>query len=327
MKKTAFLTGGTGFLGLNLVELLVKDDWEIYALHRPTSDLTYLKKIPVKLVEGTITNIESLRKGIPENLDAIFHVAGDTNLWKRNNDAQYQNNVIGTRNMVTVALEKNAKRFIHTSSVSAFGMHEDIIDEHTPSNAETCGINYNKTKYLAELEVLKAVEQGLQAVIMNPCHIVGKYDKHNWSQLIKFTYNDTLPGIPKGEGMYGFAKDIAKAHITAVEKGRVGERYLLGGIRGSFLESINAVKDLLGKPKAKKTTPNWVLKLGVIVGSLQAGITGKEPQLTPEKYKIITEKSICNFDKAIKELDFQPTPLTVMVKEAFDWLKEENMLD
>lgn len=326
MTKKAFITGGTGFLGLNLIESLTEEGWEVFALHRITSDLTYLKKFPVVLVEGSMSDIESLRKGMPENLDAVFHVAGNTNMWHKNNEVQYQDNVIGTRNMLEIALEKNAKKFICTSSISAFGTHEEVITETISSNAETYFVNYHKTKFLAEKEVEKAIEKGLDAVILNPCHIMGKYDKNNWAQLIKFTYHGTLPGIPPGRGNYCYAKDVARAHINAVKNGKTGERYLLGGVEAGFLNTINVIEKLAGKPESKKVLPKFALKIALWRDTLKSMFDGKEPNITPEKFQMLTKKSLCDDSKAQKELGYQHTPLEVMVTESFDWLKEENML-
>ncbi|MGB1317387.1 MAG: NAD-dependent epimerase/dehydratase family protein, partial [Flavobacteriales bacterium] len=143
--KTAFVTGATGFLGVNLVQQLLADGWKVTALHRKTSNLSYLKRFDVTLVEGAITDKASLVNAIPEGVDAVFHVAANTSMWSKFNDQQYQDNVIGTRNMVEVALQKKAKRFVHTSSISAWGHHRNEIDETAESNALTSPMNYNKT--------------------------------------------------------------------------------------------------------------------------------------------------------------------------------------
>jgi len=326
MKKKAFITGGTGFLGVNIIKLLVEQDWEVWALHRATSNLKYINEFDVQLVEGSITDKDSLMNVMPENLDAVFHVAGNTSLWKKNNEVQYKDNVIGTRNMVEVALYKKAKKFIHTSSIAAFGVHTTKVDESTPSNAENCFINYFKTKYLAELEVEKAIKNGLNAVIVNPNHILGAYDTSSWAQLIQLTAREQLPGIPPGIGMYGYVKDIAKAHIEALEKGKIGHRYLLGGTQANFLQVINIIEKNLGKPISKKSTPKIALKVLMYLGKIQALFSDEEPQITPEKYALLTESVYCNDAKARKELGYQHTPIEVMIKDACDWLAKENLL-
>ena len=324
--KKAFVTGGTGFLGLNLIEDLVKDGWEVHALHREKSNLKYLNKFDVKKVKGSINDIDSLLAGLPDSPDAVFHVAGNTSLWKENDLQQYRDNVIGTKNMVNCALQKKAAKFIHTSTGAAFGIHEDVINEQTQSNAENCGVNYYLTKYLAEKEVEKGVQQGLDAVILNPIHIVGKYDSHNWAQLIQAVYQDDLPGVPPGIGMFCHAKDVSAAHIKAIENGKKGERYLLGGETASFLEFINEIQRQTGKKLTKKANPKWTLQLGAMLFGLGAAFTKKEPQLTPEKIKMVCEKMICDFSKAQKELGLGQTPISKMISDSHQWLQEENLL-
>lgn len=111
----AFVTGGTGFLGLNLIEQLLAENWEVVALHRPTSNLKHLREKDIQLVQGSITEPNSLITIFPEKVDAVFHVAGNTNMWSRHNQIQARDNVEGTQNMVAAALKRQVKRFIHTS--------------------------------------------------------------------------------------------------------------------------------------------------------------------------------------------------------------------
>ena len=130
--KTAFVTGGTGFIGVNLIEHLSRSGWDVVALHRPDSRLTQLKKHPMRLVEGEIEDADSLERAMPEDLDAVFHVAGDVSLWSGHRERQWRTNVEGTRNMVAAALAKRAKKFIHTSTVSVYGMQTEPFDETAP---------------------------------------------------------------------------------------------------------------------------------------------------------------------------------------------------
>ena len=253
MTKTAFVTGATGFIGLNLIEELVQQNWEVVALHRSASDLTYLKKLNARRVTGSVTDYKSVLAAMPSQPDAVFHLAGNTSVWSKHNREQYEDNVTGTRNMLKAALDKKARKFIYTSSVSSFGFHEGQIDENTPSNAASCGVNYHLTKYLAEKEVEKAVRQGLDAVIINPCHVMGPYDKGNWSQLVKLVYHDKLPGVLPGTGTFGHVKDVVRAHIAAVEKGKTGKKYLLGGVEATYLQAIQTLQKMLDKPPVAKS--------------------------------------------------------------------------
>lgn len=318
MQKTAFVTGATGFVGLNLVEMLLQQGgWQVVALHRPSSRLKVLKKIApdVRLVEGSITDLASLLKAMPPEADAVFHVAANTNQWKKGNSQQYKDNVVGTANMVQAALNKGVKKFIHTSSHSAFGIHPHAIDENTPSNALSCGLNYAETKYLSELEVLIGVEHGLQACILNPNKIMGQYDTSSWAQLILAVRDDRLPGIPPGGGMFCHVKDVVQAHINAVSMGRNGHRYLLGGQKASFLQVINLIQQQLGKPLSKKTTPAWALRVICFFMGIASEFTGKEPRLTPEKLSMLVRFPVCNYQKAVQELNFQTSAIETMIAD------------
>lgn len=328
MSKKAFVSGSTGFLGLNLIEELLKDGWIVYALHRKSSNLKYINRYKVSRVIGSINDYASLLKAMPEHVDAVFHCAANTSYWKKRNKRQYQDNVIGTTNMINCAIEKKAKRFIHTSSISAYGIHDEKIDENTPSNVESIKprINYDITKYYSEIEVRKGIEKGLNAVIMNPCRIMGPYDT-SWAEFLKRTYNkNDLPFIPEGTGMLCHVKDVARAHIAAVEKGRVGENYLLGGYEASFLDIINQVKKIVGVEPAQKSTPEWKLQFLASILEFFSNITGKKPLLTKELVILLSDKVTCNYQKALNELDYNVSPIEKIITDSLEWLRKENKL-
>ena len=322
----AFVTGGTGFLGLNLIEQLLAQSWEVIALYRPSSNLKHLREIDVKLVEGSITAPDTLISVFPEKVDAVFHVAGNTNLWSRRNHIQTRDNVAGTQNMVTAALKRQAKRFIHTSSTAAYGHHQQRIDEEIRSNAIHSPINYHRTKYLAELEVRKGGEKGLDAVILNPANIIGPYDYHNWSQLFILIDRENLPGVPSATQTFCHVREVAKAQITAFYRGKNGENYILGGVEVNYLTLAQEIGDLLGKPTPKKTTPGWMLKLLGRVSLWGSYITGREPDITPEKAILITSQVLCSSQKAENELDYHSVPLRSMLDDCYRWMLSEGLI-
>jgi len=322
----AFVTGGTGFLGRHLVELLVEAGWQVTALHRKTSDISHLQKPEVKLVAGDVTDIESLRKAMPGKLDAVFHTAADTSQWILANRKQTQINVDGTKNMVTVAKEKGAGRFIHTSSIAEFGFHPGVITEETPSNAMNGKSNYMRTKWQSAKEVDKAIEEGLDAVFLNPCHIVGPYDTHNWSQLFFLIQEGKLPGIPGGTGTFCHAREAARAHLTAFEKGKTGERYILGGVEATFLELAQEIGKVLGKEVPGKPLPTVILKTIARFSQWFSYVSRKEPDLTPEKIELSTEHLRASSEKAVRELDYQPVSLTDMVRNCYNWLVSSGLM-
>lgn len=323
----AFVTGGTGFVGINLVDELIARDWDVTCLVRKGSNTSLLTRRPVRLATGSITDVGSLRAAMPEGVDAVFHVAGDTNLWARNNARQTANNVDGTRNMCAVALEKGARRFVHTSTISVWGLIDGPIDEDTPQRGGESWINYQKSKYLAEQEVKRAIDRGLDAVILNPGAIVGAQDHHTWARLFLMVAEDELPGIPPGGVSFTHVREVVKAHVAAAEKGETGANYLLGGTDATMRDFVAAIAAKLGKPRIPPVVPLPVLKIMGRVYALKGLVTGKEPPVTPEAAAMAAKSNPCPSLKAQRELDYRPVPLAVMVSDCADWLISQGYIE
>ncbi|MBT8450580.1 MAG: NAD-dependent epimerase/dehydratase family protein [Deltaproteobacteria bacterium] len=326
MAKTAFVTGGTGFIGINLIELLVNEGWSVTALHRATSNLEYLNRFPVALEEGSITDRESLEQAIPQGADAVFHVAGDTSFWSRNNARQDTNNIGGTRNMVEVAAQKQVGAFIHTSSNAVWGRVRGTIDEETPAEGESSWINYERSKHLAELEALKGVELGMKVVVVNPSEVVGPYDTTSFGRLFFLLRDGKLPAASPGTLQVTHVHDVVRAHLDAVTKGRSGERYLLTGDEIDFPDFVRAIAHVSGA-KAPMTAPAWLFKVVGRVSVMIAAITGKEPDVTPEIATSMSDtgrKFLC--DKAIRELGYRTRPPEAAIQDNYDWLVKEGLL-
>lgn len=327
MARTAFVTGGTGFIGIVLVDRLLAEGWSVTALHRASSDLTYLGRRDVTLAEGDVTDDVSVRRAMPEGADAVFHLAGDLNLWSRNNARQDRVNVGGTRTVARAALDKGAKRFVHTSTISVYGMQTGRIDESAPKAGRESWINYQRTKYLAEVEVLEAVEAGLDAVIMNPAAVVGAYDTTGWARLIRMAHAGTLPGVPPGALSFAHVGAVADAHRAAVDKGETGGNYLLGGVDATFAEAVATIGEIVGRPVPTRTTPAWLLKLVGRVGAIRGALTGREPRITPETAAMVSRRLFADCSKAERELGYAAVPLRDMLRESHDWLEAEGLLE
>lgn len=329
-KPSAFVTGGTGFLGRHLVEQLLAAGWDVTCFHRPSSNVAALQALGVKLAPGSLLDAASLAAGIPEGVNAVFHVAANTNSWSRNNAEQTRDNVEGTRAVVEACLRRGAKKLVHTSTWGVWGFAASgvtEVDEATPMQAANSWINYDRTKWLAEQEVRAGIGRGLDAVLLNPPHIMGKYDTVNWARLITMAHRGTLPGVPPGSGQFAHATEIAKAHVAAVTKGRRGENYLLPGVDATFLEVVSIVASLSGSTAKVRVVPAPVLKLLAGAKALVASMTGREPDITPEAAAFVTCDCTTKSTKARDELGYRIVPLRPMVEESWRWLKEQGLLD
>ena len=308
MNKTAFVTGASGFIGVNLVKLLCAEGWEVTALHRERSDITHLSKFPVKLVKGDICedNIISL---IPKDTDAVFHVAANLNFNRVPDIQQDLTTINGTINVIDASIKRKIKRFIYTSSLATYGAQDRVsINENSVSNALDIPLNYFRSKYLAEQEVLKAIEKGLDAVILNPAHVIGPHGGVVWLSFVKSIVNGKLKTTPPGNSHFCHVEDIARAHITAFEKGRAGEKYLLGGVAASFEEIGNIVSE---------------------VTNSKAPMVSFEKDFSMESavFDLLSLNQIVDSTKAIKELDFKYGTLKEMISDLCIWMRKENLIE
>ncbi len=328
MPRTAFVTGGTGFIGRHVVEQLVSSGWRVVALHRPTSAVEPLKALGVELAVGSITDAASLARAVPDACDAVFHVAGNTSLWSGGDAQQTHENVEGTRLVVQAALAAGAKRLVLTSSASAWG-HQHFIpfDETAPSNALHSRINYERTKFLGELEVEKGIARGLSSVIMNPGHVVGRYDSRGWGRMIGLVHGRRLPGIPPGKGVWAHADEVARAHLAAVDKGGVGERYLLGGTFATYVEMVQIIGELAGRRVPSRALPAWAVRALGGVSQWGSNLTRRAPTVTPEIAEATTRPPhLFRSDKATGVLGFRAVPLETMLRDCFEWMQAEGLL-
>lgn len=326
MTKTAFVTGGTGFLGLNIIQQLTSQGWAVTALHRPSSNLNYLKCFPAARVEGEIEDPASVLRAMPEGLDAVFHVAGDVSFWSGHRARQKRTNVDSTRNVAQAALARGAKRFLHTSSIAVYGIQTGEFDETAPHLGLNSPIGYLHTKALAEEEVQKAVAEGLDAVILNPANIVGPYDSANWGRVFRLVAENKVPGIPSGESPFCAAGEVAKAHLAAWERGRTGENYILAGTPATYLQAFQVVGALLVHPVAGRTVPATVFQLAGRLAEWKSFFTRREPTITPEMATLLSITLRCRSDKAVQELGYSSVPLETMFQESYAWLAAEGLL-
>lgn len=325
----AFITGGTGFLGTHLVHALDAAGWEIIALHRPKSDLTELRKCrSVKLFLGDITDVESLRRAIPEGVDAVFHCAGSVgNLPHSKENSRYLVNQTGTKNVVEVCKEKKVGRVIYTTTVLTYDYRAcQPLTDKAPRNLWSKDA-YIHSKRLADEEMDKGLSEGLDIVYMHPSALFGAYDKDTWSKMFREVKRGLpTPFAPPLTFSASHARPVAKSHVVAFEKGTRGAHYLLGGPDVSMLEVLQEVAKLLGVKGPSVSLPGFLFKIYGWSEFLISSMIGREPMLTPHTIHIFCETIHCDSSKAIRELGYQSTTLNEMLTDCYRWMVENKMI-
>lgn len=326
MTRNAFVTGATGFVGLNLVQRLVTDGWDVTALHRPSSDLTYLRRFKPRLAIGEITDADSINAALPKHCDTVFHVAGNTSLWRRNNAKQTRDNVDGTHNVVEACIAKGVRRLVVTSSISAYGPVSGAITEETKSLAATSWVNYQKTKWEAQEIARAATARGLEVVILQPGGIIGPYDLGNWSRLFYMVRDGKLRGVPPGRRTFAHVREVISAHVAAADAGENGGQYILGGTNAKMLDLVQEIARLLGKPVPARETPLFLVKTVANLGNFISNFTGREPSVTPEMADAFGRDITVTADKGKRDLGFHVVPLKTMLRDCHDWLVAEKLI-
>jgi nucleoside-diphosphate-sugar epimerase len=324
--KTAFVTGATGFIGVNLTRALLTDGWQVTCLHRAASRLDLLRELPVALCVGELADAASLERAMPPGVDTVFHVAGDTSAWSRHDQRQTATNVIGTRNLVGAAHRRGARRFVLTSTAAAWGRQHGPLSESCPSTAARSWINYERSKWLAEEEVRAGFRAGLEAVIVNPCAVFGPFDTSVWGNVFAAIRAGRLAAIPPGSITVNHVEEVVRAHIAAALHGRPGENYLLGGEHASFATLFREMAATMGVTLRAPVVPAVVFRGVARLAVLAAAIRGTEPEMTPEMADILCRDNRVQTDKAERELGYRPVPLRKCVADSHAWLKAQGRI-
>ena len=321
---TAFVTGATGFVGRHLIDVLREDNWTIIAAVRDPARANALLGNDIDCRAADLTEPMTMNDAMPDDVDCVFHVAADVGTWSRDNDRQYRTNVEGTAGLLQAVVDKKARRMVHVSSIVAYGEHKDPIAENTPRLGAEHWVSYISTKAYAERKVKEAFDRGLDAVIVNPTDIVGKYDDQNWARMIKMVADGSLPAVPPGNGNFANGRAVAEGILAAYKKGEAGQNYILGGPYATFHEFLGLIAQKLGKPAPAKPMAPWLLSLYANILHIVSKITGKRPQVTKEEAYFACQQYRVNFDFTIDALGYRNVPLEQSVDEAIAYLREKG---
>jgi dihydroflavonol-4-reductase len=325
-ERIAFITGGSGFLGLNLVERLVGDGWRVLAMQRSMERARFLDRFDLEKCWGDVGDADSVARALPARCDAVFHVAADMSFWPRAHARQYRVNTVGTRNVVAAALARGAGCLIHVSSAAAFGLHRARVTEETVSTGPHARIGYVRSKALAEDEVRDGVRRGLRAVIVSPTTLIGRWDTRVWLPVFRRVAGGRMTAVAPGRTSYAHAGEVARAALAAVERGRAGATYLLGGPDATFLEVVQRIAALTGGRAPARATPEPLVRGFARLSQWASYLTRKEPMLTPEGAEYLIHRNVVSSARAERELGYRPPALDAALADYHRWLQSEQLL-
>jgi dihydroflavonol-4-reductase len=322
------VTGASGHIGNCLVRELIKNEARVKVLvHDFENDLA---RLDVEMVRGNLLEPESLKK-FCESVDVVFHLAAKIALDNRQREQVYEVNVTGTKNMIEAAKYAGVKKFIHFSSIDAFQFVSQaaVLDENIPLVESEKAI-YPFSKAESERLVLNAVIEGLDAVILSPTAVIGPFDFRGsflGSALIKI-YQNKIPMLIPGGYNWVDVRDIAAAAIQAVESGRKGEKYILSGNFCSLLELSKIIGKISGKRTPKLLAPVFLAKLAFPFIQFYYSLINEKPVYTRQSLELLVNspKNI-SFEKAKKELGYEPRPLEQTLRDTFNWYIENKYLN
>jgi dihydroflavonol-4-reductase len=320
----AFVTGGTGFIGGAVVRRLLAAGHEVRVLVRPCTDTRQLHDLPAQRVSGDLLMSADELRRVMEGCEWVFHVAALYSYWGHRWEDFYQSNVEGTRRVLEAADLSGAQRVVYTSSIAVLGLNKDRTPatEEAPSSLDDRIGPYQRSKFLAEEVAREAARQGLPVVIVNPTSPVGVGDHKPTptGQIVldylrgrMFGYTDTGLNIVDVE-------DVAAGHVLAAERGRVGERYILGGENLTLKQVLDILAGITGRPAGRLRIPHQVaLAWSYVDVALSRLNPRRTPAATPEKVRLSRHYEFYDSGKAIRELGLPQTPAGEALRKAVAW--------
>lgn len=320
------VTGANGFIGSAIVRTLIEQGYEVKVLVRPNSDCQNLSKLPVEWAYGDLTDPASLAAAM-KDCRFLFHVGAFYRLWHRDPSVFYKINVEGTRNVMLAARNAGLERIVYTSSIAALGMADAGVsaDEMTPIDPKIKKGHYKQSKYLAEAEVLRLVkEQSLPAVIVNPTAPVGPGDikPTPTGRVIRDAAFGRIPAFVETGLNIVHVDDVAKGHILALERGKIGEKYILGGDNMSLRQILETVSRLThGKPPKFQLNANLVLPLAYMAESWARLTNGEEPMVTVDGVRLSRRTMYFSSEKARGQLGYRTHSAERALTDAVAWFQ------
>jgi dihydroflavonol-4-reductase len=325
----AFVTGATGFLGSHVARVLAAEGAELRVLVRPTSDLRNIDGLVADRVAGDLRDAASISKAI-SGCDVVFHVAADYRLWVRDSGEMYSSNVEGTRSLLEAARKQGVRRVVYTSSVATMGFSSSrgvIADEDSPVGIADMIGHYKRSKFMAEQVAVDAAKSGVDVVIVNPTTPIGERDikpTPTGRIVVDFLKRKFPAYVETGLNLVD-ATECARGHVQALEKGRSGERYILGGENLTLKQILDRLAAITGLPSPRVKLPYiFALAAGVVDEMVTGRLRGREPRATIDAVRMGRKMMFVSSAKAERELGWKRIPVDGALRRSVDWFREHG---
>lgn len=323
----ALVTGGTGFVGANIVRELLLDGASVRVLARKGSDRRGLDGCAVEFVDGDLLDPASVRAAVVGARD-VYHAAADYRLWAPDPRALYRTNVDGTRHVLEAAAEAGARRIVYTSTVGAVGIPKDGTpgDETTHVSLDDMAGAYKSSKFLAERVAEELAARGAPVVIVNPSAPIGPWDVKptpTGQMIVDFLKGKMVATVNTGLNLV-HVRDVARGHLLAAQRGRVGERYILGNCNLTLLEIFRLLAALTGIAAPRFRVPYGIAWLGAAGMEAVAMVTRRPPQVPLTAVRMARKRMYFSSSKAIQELGLPQTPVELALGDAVRWFIERG---
>jgi len=318
--KPTLVTGASGFVGWHVARTLLERGHHVRALVRTGSQVP---ELPVELVTGDLRDPESLTRAAA-GCGLVFHVAADYRLWSKHSAEMFQSNVDGVRNVLTAAETAGVDRVVYTSTVGCIGMPQSRLgDENEPCTLADMTGAYKRSKFLGEQVALEFARKGFPVVIVNPTAPMGDHDfkPTPTGQIVSDFLRGATPAfIDTGLNIVN-VRDVALGHILACERGKPGERYILGSENLTLRQILQQLAEIAGRKAPTIELPYFVAWLAGAVGTAIAGITGNPPRASLEAVRMAKKKMWVSHAKATRDLGYLPGPARTALADAVAWFE------
>lgn len=321
-----FVTGGTGFIGAHLVRLLLQEGYAVKALVRPSSNLGNLQGLEVEIVKGDLNAPELWQEMV--GCQYLFHVAAHYSLWQTDQKLLYLHNVQGTRNVLAAAQKAGIERTVYTSSVAAIGVGESgkVVNETHQSPLEKLVGHYKKSKFLAEQVAMQAASAGQEIVVVNPSSPIGPLDikpTPTGDIILRFLRRQMPFYLDTGLNFID-VRDVAWGHLLALQRGKSGDRYILGHQNITLKQLLEQLAQITGLKAPQKSVPSWLpLSVALIDEKILAPL-GKSPSVPIDGVRMAQQPMYYDASKAVQELSLPQSSLTTALQDAVNWFVSQG---